>query len=244
MLPKFDDVDGTDLDVLNYVLALERVEDAFYVQAMEMVSEDDFLESEAMAAYSEERRGAVYADLQSFAEHEATHVEALAGVVELVGGTVPEAGTYDFGVVEPADVVATGQVLETAGVAAYAGASPCVESPDLLGVALSIHSVEARHAALLNQLAGESVAPDAFDEAAAQEDVLEAVSQFAVDDGGMGGNESEGNETDTPGTPTPGGNGSEGNESDTTWLRPAPGGDPNRDVQLARRPTVDHEQDA
>jgi len=59
-----------------------------------------------------------------------------------------------------------------------------VESPDLLGVALSIHSVEARHAALLNSLNGDSPFPDAFDSAASQEEVLSAVSGFIADSEG------------------------------------------------------------
>lgn len=118
----------------------------------------------------------MYADVQAAAEHEAIHVDVLTQTVGLLGGEVPEASTYNVGIGSAADVVATGQVLENAGVAAYAGATPYVESPDLLGVGLSIHSVEARHAALLNQLAGGSAAPDAFAAAAAQADVLEAVS--------------------------------------------------------------------
>jgi hypothetical protein len=69
-------------------------------------------------------------------------------------------------------------VLENTGVAAYAGAAPFVESPDLLGVALSIHSVEARHAALLNDINGESFFPDAFDSSLSQQEVLDAVGPF------------------------------------------------------------------
>ena len=204
----FDDVTGTDLDVLRYALTLERLEDAFYQEAMMTVDEQAFTESEELSAYGDEQTSAVYADIEAAAEHEATHVEVLTQAVELLGGEIPEEATYDFGIESASDVIATGQVLENTGVAAYAGAAPYIESPDLLNVALSIHSVEARHAALLNQIAGESVAPNAFDPAASQQEVLDAASQFTSDGTVPGGNESEGgNETETP-------PGEDGNESE------------------------------
>jgi hypothetical protein len=104
-------------------------------------------------------------------------------------------------------MLALGQVFENTGVAAYAGAAPFIESPDLLSAALSIHSVESRHAAFLNQLNGESPAPDAFDSALSQKEVLEAVSPFIVtedEDEGMESPETEnGTETEqTPGNST------------------------------------------
>jgi len=51
-----------------------------------------------------------------------------------------------------------------------------------VGAAMSIHSVEARHAAVLNMITGTSPFPDAFDSASSQSDVLEAVSQFIVEE--------------------------------------------------------------
>jgi len=83
-------------------------------------------------------------------------------------------------------------------VSAYAGAAPFVESPDLLGVALAIHSVEARHAAVLNNVVGEPPFPNAFDPARSQEEVLEAAGPFFASsaeesddgDGGDGDNSS------------------------------------------------------
>lgn len=174
----FDDVTGTDLDVLNYALTLENLENAFYREGLELFSEDDFDESDVVSEYSTGTDQSVYEYVTVVGEHEATHVEVLSEAVTLLGGDPEPEASYDFGVETVDEFLATAQVLENTGVAAYAGAAPFVESPDLLGVALSIHSVEARHAALLNGINGESPFPDAFDPVLSQQEVLDAVGPF------------------------------------------------------------------
>ncbi|QKY20152.1 ferritin-like domain-containing protein [Halolamina sp. CBA1230] len=198
----FDDVEGTDVDVLNYALSLEQFESAFYETALETFDEAAFDDSDAVELYDAET---VYGYVETLADHEAEHVEVLTEAVELLGGEPAEPAEYEFGFEEVGEFFSLAAVIENAGVAAYAGAAPFVESPDLLAVALSIHSVEARHAALANQLAGTSPFPDAFDGASSQSDVLDTVGQFVAD-------EENGDETDTPedGTETP-----DGNETDT-----------------------------
>jgi hypothetical protein len=190
----FDDVAGTDIDVLNYALSLENLEDAFYQEALDTFSESEI--NEAVPEFSTSGDQTVYHYLETIGEHESTHVEVLEQTVTMLGGDPSPAGSYDFGIEAPADVLALGQVFENTGVAAYAGAAPFIESPDLQSAALSIHSVEARHAALLNGLNGESFFPNAFDEASSQADVLDAVSGFIADSESGGGTE----------TPTDGGN--------------------------------------
>ena len=64
--------------------------------------------------------------------------------------------------------------------AAYAGVAPFVSDADLLATLLGIHSVEARHAAYLNDVNGESPFPEAFDEALTRHEVLEVAGQFIV----------------------------------------------------------------
>ena len=197
----FDDVGGTDVDVLNYALSLEQLEDAFYQDALDRFEVADFVEAEPLADFDESFRRAMFDYVGVVAEHESTHVDVLTQAVELLGGDPPAAGTYDFGVETVADFLDLGQTLENTGVAAYAGAAPFVESPDLLGTALSIHSVEARHAAVLNLANGASPFPDAFDSAATQEAVLEAIGPLVVTDSGSNGNgNGNGNMTATPTT--------------------------------------------
>jgi hypothetical protein len=205
MTATFDDVRGTDIDVLNYALSLEHLENAFYREGLETFNESDFVVADSLQSFDEETRLAVYGYVQTVGNHEATHVDVLTQAVELLGGDPAQEATYDFGIETVGDFLALGQVLENTGVAAYAGAAPYVESPDLLGAALSIHSVEARHAAILNWVNGESPFPNAFDPASSQGDVLEAVSQF-IDSGdpGNGTETPDGNETTTPPSETPG----------------------------------------
>ncbi|WP_081927583.1 ferritin-like domain-containing protein [Halobellus rufus] len=178
----FDDVEGTDVDVLNYALSLEHLENAFYREALEEFDEDDFADAELLSEYDEEIRTTIFSHVEMIAEHEAAHVEVLSQAIELLGGTPAEEASYDFGYEDVDEFLETAQVLENTGVATYQGAAPFVESPDLLSAALSIHSVEARHAALLNEVTGESPFPDAFDPAQSQSEVLDAVEGFIETD--------------------------------------------------------------
>jgi hypothetical protein len=178
MTAAFDDVTGTDIDVLNYALTLENLESAFYRGALERFDEGDFVDADVLQSFDERTRRAFFEYVGVVAEHEATHVEVLTQAVELLGGDPAQEATYDFGYQTVAEFISLGRVLENTGVGAYAGAAPFVESPDLLGVALSIHSVEARHAAVLNIADGGSPFPDAFDPALSQQEVLEAAGQF------------------------------------------------------------------
>ncbi|KKF39401.1 hypothetical protein FK85_28815 [Halorubrum saccharovorum] len=186
----FDDVAGTDIDVLNYALTLENLENAFYREGRDMFSVDDFAREmydknlDGLSSETAEEVQMTYDRVEVIGEHEATHVEVLGEAITLLGGEPNPEASYDFGVDTVDGFLATAQVFENTGVAAYAGAAPFIESPDLLGAALSIHSVEARHAAFLNDVNGESLFPDAFDSALSQEAVLDAVGPFTESDGG------------------------------------------------------------
>jgi hypothetical protein len=74
------------------------------------------------------------------------------------------------------DLAAT---VENLGAAAYLGQAANIEDPEILAAALSIHSVEGRHAALLNVLTGQPPTPDgAFAKPADMETVLAEVQPF------------------------------------------------------------------
>ena len=199
----YDDVEGTDIDVLNYALSLEHLENAFYRTALETFDESAFADAEMLQDHSE-----VYSRIETISQQEASHVELLTQAVELLGGTPTEEASYDFGFDTVPEFLELAQVIENTGVAAYAGAAPFVESPDLLSAALSIHSVEARHAALLNQYNGASPFPDTYDPAQSQEDVLNAVSGFidSGDDETPTPGDDDGTTTPDDGTTTPDGN--------------------------------------
>lgn len=221
MLASFEDVEGTDVDVLNYALSLEHLESAFYETALETFDEQAFVESDALSEYDESFRTAVYGYVETVAAHEAQHATVFTQAVELLGGEAVMPGEYEFGFETVGEFLSLAQVLENTGVAAYAGAAPFVESPDLLSAALSVHSVEARHAAVTNFVTGTSRSRTRSTPRAPSRRVLDAVSQFIVSetetptDGT--GNETatpSGNETMTPSgnetaTRTPSGNGTD-----------------------------------
>ena len=115
-------------------------------------------------------------------------MKALKGVL---GSKAVKKPTFDFGdtVTNQAKFKATAQVLEDTGVAAYAGQGPNILQRPVVKAALSIHSVEARHAAwirFINSSGGLSgtgaanlPAPKAFDTALSEKKVLAAVRRRA-----------------------------------------------------------------
>ena len=70
--------------------------------------------------------------------------------------------------------------LEDTGVSAYAGAAPMISNKKTLAAALSVHSVEARHAAWVRDILGKGgnplPAPAAFDPARTKAQVLKIVT--------------------------------------------------------------------
>jgi hypothetical protein len=89
---------------------------------------------------------------EQIAKHEAAHAALLEA---LLGDTAAAAPTFDFGnAFSSLDTfVAMSQGFEDLGVRAYKGqVAGLVDSAELLTTALRIHSVEARHAAMLRRL--------------------------------------------------------------------------------------------
>ena len=70
--------------------------------------------------------------------------------------------------------------LEDTGVSAYAGAAPMIANKKTLAAALSVHSVEARHAAWVRDILGKGSnplpAPAPFDPARSKAQVLKIVT--------------------------------------------------------------------
>lgn len=175
-----------DIEILNYALTLEHLEYAFYREGLDELGLRAFEEADLPET--------VYPLLQQIRTHEASHVNALSSAISDLGGEPVEEGEYDFDYEDVESFLTTAQALENTGVAAYAGAAPQIEDDEILATALSIHSVEARHAAFLNDLNDTSPFPAAFDEAMTREEVLEVASDFIVGDAGDDEDEDEDDE--------------------------------------------------
>ncbi|MEL7168825.1 MAG: ferritin-like domain-containing protein [Bacteroidota bacterium] len=137
----------TVTEVLNFALVLERLEAEFY----RLANAAGVVPSTREAAF------------EAIAAHEAAHVRFLEGVL---GSDADPAPTFDFTAegrfdpfnpndprVNPTYLVLA-QVFEDTGVRAYKGQVANLFGTDVLGAALQIHSVEARHAAFIRTLLG------------------------------------------------------------------------------------------
>lgn len=160
-----------DVDVLNYALTLEHLEATFYREAVAKFDNAAF----TAAGYQTSVRDYIAA----IADHERQHVDALtAAITQLKGKPVGE-GTYDFGYTDLPSFLKTAATIEGVGVAAYGGAAQYLQdNGDLLTAALTIHGVEARHAAYLNVLTSSSPFPDATNAPLTPAEVLKAAGPF------------------------------------------------------------------
>jgi rubrerythrin len=152
-----------DLAILNYALTLEYLETGFYEKVV------------ASGLFT----GKVGSLIKSFGGQEKTHVEALKGAVEKLGGTPAANPNGKFPINSATQVAQLAYTVENLGASAYLGQAGNIQSPEILATALAIHSVEARHAATLGTLVKKSITPDgAFAKPADMSTVLAAVKPF------------------------------------------------------------------
>lgn len=152
-----------DVGILNYALTLEYLEAAFY----------------AAAFNSNLLTGRAASELGEFGQEEEEHASALIKEIEKLDGDPAPKPETSFPLETEAGVLELADELENLGAAAYLGQLPNIESDSALATVLSIHSVEGRHAAVLNLLQKEPVSPDgAFAKPATVKAVLKAVEPY------------------------------------------------------------------
>jgi hypothetical protein len=165
-----DDFTGP-VDVLNYALTLEYLEAEFYRQG----NQADLLSGKAKTY------------LEAIQKDEEAHVVALKQTITSLGSTPVGAPQVDFGAAykSKSSYLETAYTFENLGVSAYLGAAPSLfKEKALLTAAASIFGVEARHAAILGNLAGKEaeggVYKGPFEKPATRATVLKAASPFIV----------------------------------------------------------------
>lgn len=155
-----------DLEIVEYALTLEHLEVDFY----NAVIKSGVIKDKKLANVATMIR-----------DNEQEHVDALTKTVEQLGGKPKKPQTTFDAVIKggPQKVLETAATVENLGAAAYLGQAGRIQSKEVLAAALSIHTVEGRHAAALNQAVGKSIVPDgAFAKPASMSEVLPQVKPF------------------------------------------------------------------
>ena len=169
---------STDLDILNYALALENLEAAFYNTQLPRFASLDFSNTNYGSVFGSKVIGNIATYIGAIRDHENAHVAALKATITALGGTPVAACTYNFGVTNINDFLMVAMALENTGVMAYDGAIAMITNPDVKQAGATIATVEARHASYLNVLNGAIPFPSAFDTPKAKADVLAIAGQF------------------------------------------------------------------
>jgi hypothetical protein len=144
-LAAFSDSPTLDRQILSFGLLIERLQAAFYAEAL--------------------RNRRLSGEARQFAEvvggHELAHVRYVS---EALGSNVPKSPRFRFGdaTSDPAKFVATAIALEQTGLAVYNGQAVNL-TPQTLAAVARIVSVEARHAGWARALGNEDPAPAAID---------------------------------------------------------------------------------
>lgn len=159
---------GQVVEILNFALTLEYLEDEFYRTALNSgVIPSQFSEV-----------------FRTISRHESQHVSTLSFAL---GGAAIAKPQFDFtargkypDIFQNFRTFAlVSQTLEDTGVAAYKGQAPRLTGGgQLLTTALRIHSVEARHAAEVRRVRGVKAWTGAFDKPMSKSQVLAAAAPF------------------------------------------------------------------
>ena len=135
------------VDVLNFALTLEYLEDEFYRMGLDADTAGDLDLGDTRTVF------------EQISKHETAHVVLLQGVL---GADAVAKPTFDFTAggtfadvfTNPGTFITLAQGFEDTGVRAYKGqAGNLITSDAILTTALRIHSVEARHASQVRRLA-------------------------------------------------------------------------------------------
>lgn len=163
----------TDADILQFALTLEHLENRFYVDALNMMPESDFLD----AGYSK----AYYDNLKFIAHDEQEHVGLLTQGLTTAGATPVKPCTYKFPYTDAKSFVSLSSVLEGVGSSAYLGAAPAIKDKEYLTIAGSILATEAIHTSLQRYTVGHIAAANPYETPLGPNEVYTLAAAFIVE---------------------------------------------------------------
>lgn len=141
----------TDVDILQFALVLENLENVFYKDAIKKFSEKDFKQAGFDSFY--------YRNLKFIAFDEEVHVKFLEDGLRKAGSPPNKACEYSFPYTDVKSFIGLSSVLEGVGTSAYLGAAPAIKDKDYLSAAGAILVTEAKHTSLQRYTLGK-IAPD------------------------------------------------------------------------------------
>lgn len=153
-----------DLAIVNYALTLEYLEASFYKK---VIASGLFASSPLLPA------------VKTFGMEEQDHVDALHKVAMSMGTPAAKPMTK-FPLKSAPAVLKLAAAVENLGAAAYLGQAGNIKSKEILASALAIHTVEGRHAAILNLALKKSPTNGAFAKPMTMDEVLPIVMPFIV----------------------------------------------------------------
>lgn len=154
-----------DAGIVNFALSLEYLEADFY----------------RLAVASGNLGGRALELAKRFGGEENSHVTTLEGTVRNLGGKPVARPKPAFTLDNRDTILATMSQLEAIGAAAYLGQADRIQSKDVLAAALSIHTVEARHAAVISMMLGRPISPDGpFARPMTSVDVISQIRPFVT----------------------------------------------------------------
>jgi hypothetical protein len=158
-----------DVGILNFALTLEYLEAAFYNEASANQKKKTFIKNKQAQVF-----------LKTVTADENAHVAYLK---KALGSKAVPAPKVDFGSTtgSEASFIKTAVALENTGVHAYSGQALNIATPSTVAAALSILTIEARHASvagLLMKATPGNITPDGpFDTPFTAQEVLKAVEK-------------------------------------------------------------------
>ncbi len=159
------------IDVLNYILALEHLEAAFYRVGLQRFGNQDYLNIGLQTSVRDY--------LSEIDKDEVAHVDTFTKVIGSLGGKPVAESRYDFGYADLPGFLKVAASLENTGVAAYTGVVHyLLGNAQLTTAVATIQGVEARHAAYTNLLTDAAPFPAAFEPAKTPPEVLAIARPF------------------------------------------------------------------
>jgi hypothetical protein len=157
----------TDVSILDFALTLQQFEATFYADALEQLA----LTGEARAYAAQ------------FQPMEDAHVEEINAALDDLGAEGADLPEFDWGkaLQSQASFVKHAAQFEDIVVSAMNGAGPMLQDKGILQGGGGIVQVDARQAALLRVLNGQSPMVAAFDQTLTQEQALDAMAPYTQD---------------------------------------------------------------